>query len=156
MPPLSKQTIATLIFILLVTNYLSLQAGQTVLYYKANPAHPPAPKTRSYGVNQVLQFAVTRVDFGPITGLVPVSRRLSVRNPGTEPVEISRVKTSCDCTSATLSPLKIAPGETGELVITVDPARSSPELGVSVSVEYSGKDQVDRLLVSGQVIKDHP
>lgn len=152
---MSKQTIATSIFILLVTNYLSLQAGQTVLYYKANaPQRRQAPaEIRRYGVNQVLSFEVTRLDFGRITGREPVSRRINFRNPGHEPVRVSRVKASCECTAVSLRPEDIAPGATGELSITVDPARSSPELAVSISVEYEGKTQIDRLLVSGQVLK---
>lgn len=151
---MKKQTIATFVFILLVTNYLSFQAGQTILFYKANaPTRRAAPAaTRVYGVNQVLQFDTTRLDFGRVEGRDPVSRKVKFRNPGPA-VRIARVKTSCGCTAASTETMEVPPGGSGELTVTLDPVRSSPELAVSVSVEYEGKTQIDHLLVSGQVIK---
>ena len=150
-----KQTIATFVFVLLVTNYLSFQAGQTILFYKANgPARrPPMAATRVYGVNQVLQFETTRLDFGRLEGRAPVSRQVKFRNPGPQAVQISRIKTSCGCTAASTETMQVAAGGSGELKVTVNPASSSPELAVSISVEYEGKTPIDRLLVSGQVIK---
>ena len=149
---MKKQTIATFIFILFVTNYLSFQAGQTILFYKANEQTRRPAVNRVYGVNQVLQFDNTRLDFGRVEGRQPISHTVKFRNPG-PPVRISGVKTSCGCTAASAAITEVPTGGSGELTITLDPVRSSPELAVSVSVEYEGKTQIDRLLVSGQVIK---
>lgn len=153
---MNKQTVVTLVLTLLVTNYASFQAGQTVRYYKTSA--PPARRSatassaRVYGVNQVLSFTPTRVDFGRITGLASQSRVVSFQNRGQEAVVIKQVKASCSCTVASVNTPDIPPGGQGQMTVVVNPATSSPELAVSISVEYEGKPQVDRLLVSGQVI----
>ncbi len=156
---MSKQAV-TLLLAYLVSNYLAFQAGQTILYYKSGS--PPSVResrgngqqsTRVYGVNQVLRFAPSRVDFGTITGSEPQNRTVSFHNPSQEEVVIKRVKASCGCTSAVLTGNKIPPGGKGEMVLVVDPTRASTDLGISVSVEYEGTPKIDRLLISGQVIK---
>jgi hypothetical protein len=154
---LSKQTVATLLLTLLVTNYLSFQAGQTLLYYKegARPSRTGAGASgsRVYGVNQVLRFSPTRIDFGTIEGKEVQVRQVSFENPTQDTVTIKQVKASCSCTTAIVDSQQIPAKGKGQLTIAVNPATASTELAISVSVEYVGKPQVDRLLVSGQVIK---
>ncbi|NOX61636.1 MAG: DUF1573 domain-containing protein [Chloroflexi bacterium] len=45
----------------------------------------------------------------------------TVRNEGGSPLEITRVSTSCDCTKATLERNVIPPGESAQLLVTLDP-----------------------------------
>lgn len=148
---------ASLALAFLVSNYLSFQAGQTIRYYAPRTSKAEvqtAKKSRIYGVNQVLKYSPTRVDFGTLTGLEPRYEKVSFRNDSPEAVTIKRIKAGCGCTSAKLiGDKKIPAGGEGTLEIEVLPALASPELAASVSIEYEEKPHVDRILVSGQVVK---
>lgn len=143
--------------VLLVTNYISFQAGQTVKYYKdfskrtsAAPQATPGRGTRIYGVNQVLRFEPSRLDLGVLSTREPQRREVPFQNPGPETVVIKRARASCGCTMARIETREIPAGGKGVLEVVVDPALTGPEFSVSVSVEYEGRPQVDRILVSGQ------
>lgn len=152
---MKKQTIITLVLAFLVTNYVSFQAGQTLSYYASRDARSQRASAgqRAYGVNQVLVYQPSRIDFGRIDGIQTQQRTVTFSNPRKEAVVIKQVKASCSCTMAIVEEKMIPAGGTGKLLVSVNPALASPELAVSISVEYEGKNQVDRLLVSGQVLK---
>jgi hypothetical protein len=56
------------------------------------------------------------------TKQVKLETSYTVRNSGSQPLKISKVYTSCDCTKATIEREVIPPGETAELKVTMDPA----------------------------------
>lgn len=153
---MTRWTLSSLILIFLVSNYLSFQAGQTVRYYDKAPSQTGTSRSgaRVYGVNQRLTYTPSRLDFGVITDLEPRYRDVAFHNPGSEAVTIKRIKAGCGCTSARLLGDKtIPPGGQGRLRVEVQPALASPQLSASVSIEYEGLAEVDRLLVSGEVLK---
>jgi hypothetical protein len=53
---------------------------------------------------------------------------LTVSNQGNSPLEIESVSTSCGCTTASLEPMTIQPGEKGTLHIEFDSGAHGPEL----------------------------
>jgi len=53
---------------------------------------------------------------------------LTVSNQGNSPLEVESVSTSCGCTTATLEPMTIQPGEKGILHIEFDSGAHGPEL----------------------------
>ncbi len=150
----------TAVLILTVTHYAAFQAGQSELYYKlaASPAVQAQSQAKSrgvYGVNQVLHFTPSRVEFGTVPDGEPQKRIVEFVNSGSKEVSIQKVKASCSCTSARLvTGSDIPPGGKGQLEIVFNPALSSPEFSVSVSVSYDDRQEIDRLLISGKVDRD--
>ncbi len=49
----------------------------------------------------------------------------TVRNSGSQPLEISKVYTSCDCTKASIDSKDLAPGAETTLRVTMDPAKEN-------------------------------
>jgi hypothetical protein len=59
-------------------------------------------------------------DFGLVSEGIPIKHVFQVRNPGTAPLVLSEVRTSCGCTAATLGGTTIPPGGSGPLEVTMD------------------------------------
>ncbi len=53
----------------------------------------------------------------------PLETSYTVRNRGTQALEINKVYTNCDCTSASVDSKTLAPGEETTLRVTMDPAQ---------------------------------
>lgn len=76
-----------------------------------------------------IQVEPTTFDFGRVeTGRV-VEHRFAVENIGSKVLEITRVSTSCGCTSAEVDKEKLAPGEKAELLVTYDSGLMKHEKG---------------------------
>ena len=101
-------------------------------------------------------IAVTpdKIDFGAIPAANPVTATVQVRNEGNRTLRISGVRTSCGCTTATLSATAVAANAVADLQVTFDPQAhpglygpllrivyvesndpAQPELEIPVSVE---------------------
>ncbi len=149
---MSKSRRVTIFLTLLVTHYLAFQAGQTVLFYRrpttASASPLPQAPVRKYGVNQVLQFSEHRLDFGQLQGDRPRNQGVELRNPSSEPVQIRRVRSSCGCVSTVVEPMLVPPGGRAQMVVVVNPKLAAADMAVSLSVEYEGKNEIDRLMVS--------
>jgi hypothetical protein len=61
-------------------------------------------------------FDQPRMDVTAQSSDAQVQAIFHFHNTGTQPVEITEVKTSCDCTTAQLSRTRYAPGEKGDLL----------------------------------------
>lgn len=68
------------------------------------------------------------LDFGDVINGEIVEWELAVSNIGNAPLVVEAVSTSCGCTSATLEPMTISPGESGILHIEFDSGAHGPEL----------------------------
>lgn len=75
-----------------------------------------------------LELETTAMELGDVVNGDIVEREVAVRNTGEAPLVVGSVSTSCGCTSATLTPMTIAPGETGTLHIKMDSGAHGPEL----------------------------
>lgn len=67
-------------------------------------------------------------DWGHVVNGDILSRDLTVRNEGQADLVIDSVTTSCSCTQATMTPMTLAPGESGVLHIEFDSGAHGPEL----------------------------
>lgn len=76
------------------------------------PAQTPAP---------VIHFEKTHHDFGKIDTERKATYRFKVSNTGQAPLKISRVNTTCGCTSTVLGKWVLAPGEVTEIETSFDP-----------------------------------
>lgn len=100
-----------------------------------------------------LQFDSYEWDFGTIEekdGIVTHS--FQYINVSRETVSIEGVSTSCGCTSANWSTAPIKPGETGEITVHFNPARTEGEMLRDVEVFTSLKGPATRLVLLINVI----
>ncbi|MDT8304546.1 MAG: DUF1573 domain-containing protein [Anaerolineae bacterium] len=74
-------------------------------------------------VVETLQF-----DFGDVPNGEIAARDVRVRNGGDAVLVVEGISTSCGCTSATLAPMRLAPGEQGTLHIEYDAGAHGPDL----------------------------
>ena len=70
----------------------------------------------------------TLLQLGEVVNGVVVERQVAVSNSGDAPLIVSEVLTTCGCTTATLEPMTLAPGESGVLRIAFDSGAHGPEL----------------------------
>ncbi len=75
-----------------------------------------------------LEIETTKMDLGNVVNGDVAVREVAVRNTGEAPLVVESVSTSCGCTSATLTPMTIAPGKTGTLHIEMDSGAHGPGL----------------------------
>lgn len=68
-----------------------------------------------------LVLSEVEVDFNRIRSNMPVSKIITVTNEGPQPLHIRKVLSNCDCLTFSLSKEEFAPGEKGDLVLTLDP-----------------------------------
>lgn len=83
----------------------------------------------------------------------PRTYRFRCENRSDKPVVILRVDTSCGCVKSSFSRRPIAPGATGEVVVTFDPHGRAGALYkvMPVYTSASGKKPAARLALSGTV-----
>jgi len=62
----------------------------------------------------------TEFDFGNVTEGDKLTHTFEIKNTGTAPLVIDRVRTSCGCTVADLKTKEIAPGASGQIEVTFD------------------------------------
>ncbi|MDX1615655.1 MAG: DUF1573 domain-containing protein, partial [Candidatus Promineifilaceae bacterium] len=69
-----------------------------------------------------------QLDLGDVPNGQVIVRDVEIRNDGDAVLLVEGVSTSCGCTSATVEPLELAPGEGGTLHIELDSGAHGPEL----------------------------
>jgi hypothetical protein len=84
-----------------------------------------------------LALEETTLALGDVPNGEIVERELAVRNDGDAPLVVEKVVTSCGCTTATLEPMTLAPGESGALRIAFDSGAHGPELRGSLVREVT-------------------
>lgn len=81
----------------------------------------------------------TQYTFGRVPNDRAVEHVFRVKNGGTKPLIISRVRSSCGCAAAMMESSVIAPGETGKLRVSFNPSRQRGTVSRSISI-YSNDD----------------
>ncbi len=71
---------------------------------------------------------VTTFEFGEVVNGDIVSRDIAISNTGKGTLVVETVSTSCGCTTATLEPMTLEPGQSGVLHIEFDSGAHGPEL----------------------------
>lgn len=102
-------------------------------------------------ISAKLTWVEEKIDFGTIRETDgKVTRNFSCRNDGSEPVMISRVRTTCGCTSVATKGETVLPGESVQLPVTYNPVGRPGHFDKGVMV-YTA-DSTYRLGVTGNVI----
>lgn len=98
-----------------------------------------------------IQFEQTTIDLGTFPESDPIRTvKFKFKNVGNAKLVVNRVSTSCGCTVADYPKDFIAPGATGEIIVTYDGKGKFPgrfRKGISVFTN-NGKD-VTRLYIEG-------
>lgn len=99
-----------------------------------------------------LRFARETHDFGRVREAKgAVSHVFKFTNEGAEPVAVDIVVASCGCTTGDYSRRPIAPGESGEIRVTFEPAGFRGEVEKSISVVSGGRRYSNFLKITGKV-----
>lgn len=102
----------------------------------------------------VIEFAEEEHDFGTIKeGDGPVTIDFTFTNTGDAPLVLTRVISSCGCTTPSYSKDPIAPGKKGKVTVTYDPTGRIYPFVKTVSVYSNGKKGPSVLTIRGEVIK---
>lgn len=92
-------------------------------------------------------------DFGQIKEADgKVSHTYTITNKGEAPLVITRVIPSCGCTTPEWTKEPIAPGKTGTITITFDPANRPGVFAKTMSVYSNGKTGSFILTIRGEVL----
>lgn len=108
---------------------------------------PNAHSTQIIDTDKVPRIAVTPEswDFGKITESKTETHNFEVKNIGSVPLTIKGVTSSCGCTSASLSSLKIEPGETATLKVDVDSLQINSQGKIKRQVYIDSNDPKEPL-----------
>lgn len=68
--------------------------------------------------NARLEVSEYHWDFGDVPASVKVQHNFVLKNTGTDPLDIPKVRSSCGCSTAPLLKNRLEPGETTDLVLT--------------------------------------
>ncbi|MDF9829311.1 DUF1573 domain-containing protein [Parabacteroides sp. PF5-6] len=91
-------------------------------------------------------------DFGEIKEVDgKVSHAFVIKNTGDQPLVITRVIASCGCTTPEWTKEPIAPGKTGTIQVTFDPAHRPGTFAKTMSVYSNGKTGSFILTIRGDV-----
>lgn len=103
----------------------------------------------------ILRFGKTVLDVGTLTeDDAPQTYRFTYTNVSSEPVVITRVRTTCGCAVAEARTGKVMPGETQTIALTYNP-RNHPgtiDTNAFVYLSTSDKTPVARLTLTGNVL----
>ena len=101
------------------------------------------------------QWLSTTHSFGAFDeDLGSVTTYFKVVNTGDKPLSILSVRASCGCTSPTYSHKPVAPGDTGQVAVTYNPAGRPGKFDKKVKVETNADPSMTTLTIKGVVIGD--
>lgn len=91
-------------------------------------------------------------DFGTITEKEgKVSHTFIIKNTGDAPLVITRVIASCGCTTPEWTKAPIAPGKSGEVKVTYNPAGRPGNFSKTISIYSNGKEGSYIMTIKGKV-----
>ncbi|GAD06788.1 hypothetical protein HQ45_01840 [Porphyromonas crevioricanis] len=91
-------------------------------------------------------------DFGTIKEANgKVSHVFTINNTGKAPLVITRVVASCGCTTPEYEQEPIAPGKSGKITVTYNPAGRPGSFVKTIAVYSNGKDGAFTLKIKGKV-----
>ena len=100
----------------------------------------------------VISAEETSHDFGTIKEANgKVSHTFKISNTGDAPLVLTRVIASCGCTTPEWTKEPIAPGKSGDIKITYDPADRPGPFAKTISVYSNGKTGSYILTIRGEV-----
>lgn len=101
-----------------------------------------------------IEAPVTEHDFGTIKESDgKVSHIFEVKNVGDAPLVITRVMSSCGCTTPEFSKEPIAPGKSGQITVIYNPEGRVYPFVKTISVYSNGKQGPLVLTIKGEVVQ---
>ncbi len=101
-----------------------------------------------------IEFVESEHDFGTISESDgPVTFVFTLKNVGNAPLVLTRVISSCGCTTPSFSKDPIAPGKEGKVTVTYDPTGRVYPFVKTISVYSNGKKGPSVLTIRGEVVK---
>ncbi len=88
----------------------------------------------------------TKFDMGTVDRGQAAQKKVIFKNIGTDTLILGQVEVSCGCTGYVVSNNRIAPGKTGELLITFNSSGYSGEVHKSVTVNSNAADNPKTLI----------
>ena len=113
-----------------------------------------AAYAQSKNANIITEISATETefDFGEIKEVNgPVTHIFTIKNTGKAPLVITRVAASCGCTKPEFETEPIAPGKTGKIKVTYNPAGRPGQFVKTISVYSNGKEGAFILRIKGVV-----
>ncbi len=101
--------------------------------------------------NGEISFVDEVYDFGQITDGEVVEHTFKFTNTGTEPVIVSRVSTSCGCTTPEYTATPVAPNKDGEVKVRFDSHGQSGKQQKIITVVSNAKNNIQTIQLKGEV-----
>jgi hypothetical protein len=111
-------------------------------------AHIATAQPQAQWLSTTHSFGAFDEDLGKVTTY------FKVVNVGDKPLSLLSVRASCGCTTPTYSNKPIAPGDTGQVVVTYNPAGRPGKFDKKVKVETNASSVATVLTIKGVVIGD--
>ena len=106
-----------------------------------------------FNTKGVFTFKSETIDYGTINQNSDGHRSFTFTNTGSEPIIITKVKTSCGCTVASKPNKPIMPGETSEINIKYATNRLGA-FSKTITVTSNASEPIKQLKIKGKVIKN--
>jgi hypothetical protein len=112
----------------------------------------PAPLNLTIPESQrfPLEIIPPTISLGFLNANQPKRATVTLRNPGSEPIRVARIETSCPCIEVGPVPVLIGAGKTTEMVVSFDPS-SEPGFRGALSVNIVGRESGGRTLFESHV-----
>jgi len=107
-------------------------------------------RNSTISTNAILQFNNTEHNFRDLELNESANCAFKFSNPGTTPLVVYYVKTSCGCTVPEWTKEPVKPGKSGEIQIIYDTSQSG-FFNKTITVFYNGKDSPQNLTIKGRV-----
>ncbi|MBD5174906.1 MAG: DUF1573 domain-containing protein [Bacteroidales bacterium] len=105
------------------------------------------------GLNAEVRWLATTHDFGAFDeDMGPVTCQFTFVNDGSEPIAVTAARASCGCTTPKYSREAVAPGDTGSIEVTYNPAGRPGRFEKSIAVDFSEPQPKLRLYIKGTVV----
>ncbi len=100
-----------------------------------------------------MTFNETQYDFGYLQESEgKVSHAFRFTNDGDSPLVITRVRSSCGCTTPQYSKRPVSPGQTDSIVVIFDPKGRPGEFRKEVTISTNSRKSIKKITIKGVVV----
>ncbi len=90
--------------------------------------------TNLFSQSKIMVVEGNNIDFGKIYKGEKITRKFTIKNIGSDTLEVSNVQASCGCTAAMIDKKKIAPNDSGTLSTTFDSKNFSGKVSKTITL----------------------
>lgn len=113
----------------------------------SSPNHTPPFQILASSAQQGLPIEIRPdpISLGTLDPGQSAVAKFTLRNPGSHPVIVARVETSCPCLKVVDQPTSIGPGQAADLTVKFDPT-NDPDFRGGLSIDVIGRDPMGRIV----------